>query len=223
MTNRQSFHIYKIIEDFSKNFISFDYSPKFRLFKGYYLSKKQVEKILEENGKFIKALYDNDDSFIKNILNQEEINIDEFDSAQTEENINNKNNKEAPLPIQARYVLKGYYYLKTNANITLKKELINTLNKKAFNNSIFPQIIKLALDFENPTFYFNATLALECCTTKEQYMLYYKLLAYYFRLNNLDEYKELCITASKLFEESFDFDLEILNKIDTYVKEKAVK
>ena len=34
MTNRQSFHIYKIIEDFSKNFISFDYSPKFRLFKG---------------------------------------------------------------------------------------------------------------------------------------------------------------------------------------------
>ncbi len=222
MTNRQSFHIYKIIEDFSKSFISFEYSPKFTVFKGYYLSKKQIEKILEDNGKFIKALYDNDDTFIKNILNEEDIIIDEFDSAQTEENINKKNIKEAPLPLQARYVLKGYYYLKTNANNSIKNELINTLNKKAFNNSVFPQIIKMALDFENPSFYLNAQKAIESCSTKEQYMLYYKILAYYFRLNKVDNYKEIAIKASNCFENDEDFDLEIINKIDTFIKNKAV-
>ncbi|MGD1822779.1 MAG: hypothetical protein ACPKM0_08465 [Pleomorphochaeta sp.] len=221
MNIRQSFHIYKIIEDFSKQFISFDYSPEYRIFNGYYLSHKQVENILEENGELIKALYEKNETKIKEILNKDDILIDEFESAQTEENIKNKKNKEAPLPIQARYVLKGFNYLRINEKQSNKDLLINQLNKRAFKESVFPQITKMALSFENTDFYNNAILALYSCSTKEQYMLFYKLLAYYFRINKNEEYKENALTVARFFEEDIDIDIKLINKVDSYIKDKA--
>jgi len=222
MNNRQSFHIYKILEDFSKEYISFEYSPEFKVFKNYYLSHKEIKSILEENSKLISALYEKNETTINYILNKDDIKIDEFTNAQIEENIKKKNNKEAPLPIQARYVLKAYNLLRINASIEEKNNLIKHLEKNAFKDSVFPQITKMALSFETNCFFKNSKIAQQCCSTKEQYMLFYKLLAYYFRINNNDDYKEICLSISKSFLSNNELDMDLLNKVDAYINEKLL-
>lgn len=222
MTNRQSFHIYKILEDFSKEFISFDYTPKFQLIKNYYLSKNDINNILKENSKLIQALYNRDENIIYSILKKNDFDIKDFTSAQTEENINIKNCKQTPLPIQARYVLKGYNYLRINEVKEKKDKLIETFNSRAFDNSVFPQITKMALSFENKSFFLSSSIALKTCSTKEQYMLFYKLLAYYFRLNNEINLNTVCLSISNSFANSSNnVDIESINKIDAILIEKA--
>ena len=72
MKNRESFRIYKILEDYSKEFISFEYSPEFKLPTNYHLLYDDINNILVENSKLIKSLYSRDEDVVSLILNKED-------------------------------------------------------------------------------------------------------------------------------------------------------
>lgn len=211
MRNRESFHIYKLFEEYSKKYLSFDYSPKFYLPKNYYLKLNDVENILKENSILIKAMYDGDEATIKEIVTKEDIIVDDFQQAQIDGNKSDKKLNITPLPIQARYVLKGWNALRIN-DIN-KDYLISIFNKKAFNKSPFPQLTKMGLAFEKEDFKKIALNTLDCLKTTDQYSLFYTLLAYYYRINKNSLIKEDCLTLSKLYENNLKIDENLINKI----------
>ncbi len=224
MTSRQFYHIYKILEEYSKLFISFDYTPEFTIHKNYYLSYNDINKILKENQLLINALYDKNETTIKQILKKEDIIIDEFNDAQIESESKKKSTllKKTPLPIQARYVLKAWNMIRLFENQEKRKSMINTFNKKAFNNSFFPQITKMALAFDLPIFSKYAVEAQNCAKSNEQLILFYSLITYYFRINKKQELQEKAILLEKAYKENNLRLQEEKNIINEYFKNKAI-
>jgi hypothetical protein len=213
MNIRQSFHLYKILEDFAKMRISFEYSPKYILPKTYYLSYKDVKNILKDNTKLIQALYKRDEKIIQSILNQSEININEFEMAQIDDDLldDKENSNRTPLPIQARFVLTAWNMLRINALIKEKDKMLLTLNKKAFKGSFFPQITKMALAFENTSFKNMALETLNISNINQELYLFYSILAYYFRINGLQKQKEICSILSKQYLNKVKIEEEVAN------------
>lgn len=225
MNIREAFHIYKILEDYSKKYIAFDYTPKFRIPLNYYLSYQEINSILSENSTLIQALYNRDESEISNILKCEDILIDEFDSAQIDENTykDNKGIKATPLPIQARYVLKAWNLIRINGSKNDKLKLIETFNKKAFNLSFFPQITKMCLAFEEDSFCQIAIEVFKIMKEKEQFFLYYKILAYYFRLKKIASLKDKAIEISYQYLNNLDTNKQIIYEIYSYLENNLIK
>ncbi|NCD05500.1 MAG: hypothetical protein EOL97_05225 [Spirochaetia bacterium] len=224
MTSRQFYHIYKILEDYSKLFISFDYTPEFIIHKNYYLSYNDINNILKENQLLINALYNKNETEINQILKKEDIIIDEFNDAQIE-NESKKTFpllKKTPLPIQARYVLKAWNMIRLFENQEKRKSMINTFNKKAFNNSFFPQITKMALAFDLPIFSKYALESQNCAKSNEQLILFYSLITYYFRINKNQELQEKAILLEKAYKENNLNLKEERNIIKEYLKNKAI-
>ena len=222
MNIRESFHLYKILEDYSKKYIAFDYTPKFKIPKNYYLSYNDINNILRENAKLIEDLYKRDESSISKIINCEDINIDEFDAAQIDETpyIDNKKLKATPLPIQARYVLKAWNLIRINAKKEDKLKMIKIFDKKAFNLSFFPQITKMCLSFEENSFYQVAIEVFNLMKEKNQFYLYYKILSYYFRLNKIDNLKEKAMTLSSSYLNNLEVDKKVADDIYKYFENK---
>ncbi len=211
MRNRESFHIYKLFEEYSKKYLSFDYSPKFYLDKNYYLKLNDVKNILKDNARLIKAMYDGDEATIGEIVKKKDILVDNFEGAQIDGNQSKKKLNITPLPIQARYVLKGWNNLRIN---DLNREnLISIFSKKAFDKSPFPQLTKMGLAFEKEDFKDVALNTLECLITEDQYSLFYSLLAYYYRINQNTAIKDTCLTLSKLYENKLQVDEKLITNI----------
>lgn len=167
-----------------------------------------------ENSKLIKSLYSRDEDAVSLILNKEDILIEVFTSAQIDgEDI--KSSNKTPLPIQARYVLKAWNLVRLNASMVEKEKYINFFNKKAFDKSFFPQISKMCLAFDNESFRTYALDAYNSIKSNDQSFLFYKILAYYFRLKDLNNLKVNCISLSKSYKNKSKVDNikkdEILN------------
>ncbi|MGD1819004.1 MAG: hypothetical protein ACPKOI_03885 [Pleomorphochaeta sp.] len=222
MNNHQAFHLYKIFEDYSKEFLSFNYSPEYKLYKSYYLRKRDVENILEENSLFINALYEKDENTIKSITSKKEIEINEFLIGQNEKTNHENIERVTPLPLQARFVLIGWNYLRINIDEENRNNFILTLDKKAFNTSFFPQVTKMALAFDNKYFYNYCLDTLECTYQINQYYLFFKILAYYFRINKIDEYKNYCLDLMNSYKNKSAIDDAILNKVKDFIIKKAI-
>lgn len=224
MTSRQFYHIYKILEDYSKLYISFDYTPEFIIHKNYYLSYKDINNILKENQLLINALYEKNESLINEILNKEDIIIDDFNDAQIEKElkITIPLLKKTPLPIQARYVLKAWNMLRIFANQDNREKMIKIFNKKAFNNSFFPQITKMALAFDLPIFSTYALEAQDCAKSNEQLILFYSLISYYLRITDNSSLQEKAISLVKAYKENDSSLKEEKKIIDNFLKNEAI-
>lgn len=204
MTFRNYYHIYQILEEYSKQYISFEYTPKFTLDSSYQLSKEDIDIILKNNGLLIKAFYKNDEKTINDILKDSQLPIlGNYEYAQLGEEDAIALNKDPilmqkglPLPVQARYVLVAWNALRTGDKEMIS-HLSNKLNKKAFKGSLYTAITLLAMSFDSDDFNKIATNAYYTLTRDDTFSLYYKLLAYYFRLNDKKELKTLCNSLSK--------------------------
>lgn len=225
MTVRNYFHIYQILEKYSKEFISFEYSPEFILIQNYPLSKKEINRILKNNGLLIKALYERDENQINEILsNPSTLPYNNYSYAQLSEQdalFQNKNpevmKKGLPLPIQARYVLKAWNAIR-KADINTMEELSTILNNKAFSGSLYTQITLMALNFNRATFNSIALETNNTLTTKESFYLYYKLLAYYYRIKNNKELKDICNSLAKNYINNLEINSENIEAIRRNLK-----
>lgn len=222
MTLRQYFNLYRIFEDYSKKYISFEYTPTFILPTSFCLTEKDIRALLDENGKLIKAMYNRDETTINSILNKPFPPFLEFKFAQISEEdaiylkIDSKKVSQGlPLPIQARFVLKGWALLREQSSEDEKEKLINILKNDAFNNSFYPQITKMALSFEKEDFKRQAIKALNCSTRSDTFYLFYKVLGYYYRLKKDEVNQENCriISTSYLNNDIIDEEkIDLLNK-----------
>lgn len=203
MTFRNYFHIYQILEEYSKEYISFEYTPEFILDKTYPLSKSDINNILKNNGLLTKALYDKDEKTINNILLNKLPPTGNYCFAQLGEEdaialnkIPNLMMSGLPLPIQARYVLTSWNALRLGKDEEITK-LSNLLKQEAFKGSLYTQITLMALRFNSDSFNDIAIKAYNTLTRDDTYCLYYKLLSYYFRLKDNRKLKVVCNSLSK--------------------------
>lgn len=202
MQKRVAVHLFRMFEDYSKQYIDFSITSDFILPKNYYLNKKDIYDILKENSVLIKAIYNRDEGLINKILQKDLFNIDIFDQAQIGDDENSrviKNNKKnsyaTPLPLQARYVLFAWNQLRV-ANLEEINSLITTFNKKAFYSSFYIKITQMALSMETSNF---PEIANQCFNTLESlptYALYFSILSYHYRLENNNELRKICNNIS---------------------------
>ena len=80
----------------------------------------------------------------------------------------------------------------------------------------------MALAFDNKYFYNYCLDTLECTYQINQYYLFFKILAYYFRINKIDEYKNYCLDLMNSYKNKSDIDDEILNKVKDFIIKKAI-
>jgi hypothetical protein len=207
MTLRNYFHIYQILEEYSKEYISFEYTPEFILDKTYPLSKLDIDNILKNNGLLTKALYEKDEKKINSILMETSLppmgnycfaQLGEEDSIALDKNPDLMMGG-LPLPIQARYVLASWNALRIGNNEEIKR-LSNLLKEKAFKGSLYTQITLMALSFDSSLFNAIAINAYNTLTRSDTYYLYYKILSYYFRLKGNKELKAVCNSLSKNYK-----------------------
>ena len=209
MTFRNYYHIYQILEEYSKEYISFEYTPEFILDKTYPLSKLDIDNILKDNGLLIKALYDKDEKKINTILlntlpptgNYYFAQLGEEDAIATNKDPNRMMSG-LPLPIQARYVLTAWNAIRIG-NIEEITKLTDLLKQEAFKGSLYTQITLMALSFNSDCFNDIAINTYSTLTRADAYCLYYKLLSYYFRIkdnkdNNTESNKELKVACNSL-------------------------
>jgi hypothetical protein len=223
MTLRNYYHIYQIFEDYSKQYISFEYTPEYVLDTNYKLSKNDIDEILKNNGLLIKALYKQDENSIKSILSDNELPpIGNYSFAQLGDEDALSLNKDPklmkkglPLPVQARYVLTAWNALRTGN----EKEIIRLsklLKANAFKGSLYTQLTLMALSFNSRDFNTIATDAYKTLTRDDTFYLYFKLLSYYFRLKSNKELKTVCNYLSKNYKNNqsinqSDIDLILRN------------
>jgi hypothetical protein len=207
MTLRNYYHIYQIFEDYSKQYISFEYTPEYVLDTNYELSKNDIDVILNNNGLLIKALYKQDENTINSILSDNELPpIGNYTFAQLGEEDALELNKDPelmkkglPLPVQARYVLTAWNALRTGN----EKEIIRLsklIKANAFKGSLYTQLTLMTLNFNYDDFNKLAIDAYKTLTRNDTFYLYYKLLSYYFRLRSNKELKIICNSLSKNYK-----------------------
>ncbi len=205
MQRREAVHLFRMFEDFSKEFIDFSITSKFKLPNNFYLSQKDVYDILEENSLLIKAMYNRDEGLISKILEKELFDVDIFDRAQIADNSEDSDNldpeiNETPLPLQARYVLYAWNQLRI-ANLNEIDNLIDVFDKSAFSSSFYTNITQMALSVGNPRFNEIALKCYDCLTSWVDYYFYYSLLSYSYRLKKNKELRILCNTISSNYRE----------------------
>ncbi|MBK5202075.1 MAG: hypothetical protein JJE21_11185 [Spirochaetaceae bacterium] len=212
MQTREAVHLFRIFEDYSKQHIDFSISSAFTVPEDYYLSKKDINDILKENGNLIKAMYARDEGLINKILQKDLFNIDIFDQAQIgdDERLREiktlkRNSYATPLPIQARYVLFAWNQLRV-ANLDEINTLITTLDNKAFLFSFYTKITQMALSIDSPSF---NRIAKECYDTLDalpSFYLYFSLLSYHYRLIDNQEYRKICNNLSSDSKNNLSLD-----------------
>lgn len=216
MTLRNYYHIYQIFEEYSKQYISFEYSPEYILDTNYELSKSNIDEILKNNGLLIKALYKQDENTIKSILCDNELPpIGNYSFAQLGEEDAITLDKDPklmkkglPLPVQARYVLTSWNALRKGNEEDINR-LSELLKADAFKGSLYTQLTLMALSFNSKEFNKIAIDAYKTLTRNDTFYLYYKLLSYYFRLKPNKELKTICNSLSKNYKNN-----QIINQSD---------
>lgn len=220
MTLRNYYHIYQILEEYSKNHISFEYTPEFNLEKNYPLSILEIDTVLKNNGLLIKALYNKDENEVHDILlNNQLPPVGNYLFAQLSKEdaiLLQKSPDEMkcglPLPIQARYVLASWNALR-NGNSEEINKLSTVLKQEAFKGSLYTQITLMALSFDCDCFNKIAINTYKTLTKSETYFLYYKILSYYFRLTENKKLKEACISLSKSYKNNLPINKDNENLI----------
>lgn len=218
MQKRVAVHLFRMFEDYSKQYIDFSITPDFTIPENFYLSKKDIYEILKENSVLINSIYSRDEGIINKILFKELFNIDIFEKAQIDE-MKNNSVKLTPLPLQARYVLYAWNQLRI-ANLNEITALIQTFEKKAFSGSFYTKITQMALSMQSPYFF---KIARECYNTLETpstYTLYYSILSYHFRLEGNNEYREICNKLCDDLKNNRDINENQVTIINNYLNKE---
>ena len=205
MKPRQYFHLFRILEDYAKDYISFEDSPRFILPKDYPLTVKEVRDVLFQNGMLIQAMYRRDEDTILTLLENDLPPFDNYTYAQLSKDdalhIGLDPAQMAygtPLPVQARYVLLSWNALRT-ANEKEMKDLLRLLQSPAFTNSLYVSLTKMVLSVGSSSFASAAVAVEKLLHRDDLYEVYYKLLSYVFRIEKKSDLSSLCTTIAQLY------------------------
>jgi hypothetical protein len=219
MKERNYFHIYQILEEYSKTYISFEDSPEYELNKDYAITNIEVGLILATNYSLINAMVAKRDYLVDKILKEELPPFEPYTFAQLSENDAKLLNKDPdemkhglPLPIQARYVLLSWNAMRTG-NLKKIEELRSYLQQSAFDGSFYTQTTLMAMSFDEPNFKEIVLKTHATLTRNDTYSLFYSLLTYYYRVNGNMELKKDCIYMAQSYREDSAVNKELESKI----------
>lgn len=206
MKPRQYFHLFRILEDYAQDYISFEDSPRFILPKDYPLTEKEVRDVLFQNGMLIQAMYRRDENTILTLLENDLPPFDNYTYAQLSKDDAFHLGLDpaqmahgTPLPVQARYVLLSWNALRT-ANEKEMNNLLLLLQSPAFTNSLYVALTKMVLSVGSSSFASDAVAVEKLLHRDDLYEVYYKLLSYVFRIEKKSELSTLCNTLAQFYQ-----------------------